>query len=889
MKRLRRLRRLFSREKLDREMSEEMRAHLEMQTAANLRAGMPLREAAMAARRSFGGEEQLKEQCRDERWRGTRWLEDWSRDLRLAVRSLRRAPAFSLAVIATLALCIGPNTSILSVMYELMIRPLPIAGGERVVSMTNLATKGGGTKVQPSLAQYNDYRANADLFDLFVAFNGQSFTLGEENSPVRAEGLRAAPEWFDLFQQHPIVGRFFSAEEQQPGRDHVVVLTEVFWRSNYHADPQVVGREIRMGGESYTIIGVASNFGGNMMSTLRVIVPFLRGSYAEQPDARYLGEIKMIARLKPGVTLEAGRAQLALLEKRFYENRATPKVRTQVDRGGLQVNLGWARDELLVGIKTPLILLQLGAVCVLLIGCVNVVNLLLARANAKRLEFAVRHALGAGRAALLRQMVAESLILSCSAAVIGVGLAQAMMGMFTAYLPRVMKGAPPLSVDPRVLGFVILGAVVVAVAVGLVPFLVLWRTGLRVGDTRAAVGSRGARAIGGALVMLQVAFALVLLIGAGLMVRSMAKVLSVDPGFDAARVVQGRVALPMNNYRTREAQVEISERTLAAMRAIPGVEQAAMIGDFAIGPNFRPSPFLLRRSGDAVQGPSNEQAFLYSVSPDYFATMGIRLRDGRLLNEQDNMRTAPAVVVDEVFARKHFPERSAIGEEFLPGVNLPQPGQPWARIVGVVARANLSGLEARDGWPFVYYPIQQQGLGAYSILLRSTRPAGELTADMRAKLREIDSSLPLYSEGSLQSGLDDMLAGRRGSLVMLGIFAGMALLLAVLGIHGVLTYDVAQRTRELGIRAALGASRWQILRLVLRDGMMRTVIGVALGLAGAFLVTRTLRKFLFDVTTTDPVAFVGVALLFCAVALLASWLPARRAAKADPMVALRCE
>jgi predicted permease len=423
---------------------------------------------------------------------------------------------------------------------------------------------------------------------------------------------------------------------------------------------------------------------------------------------------------------------------------------------------------------------------------------------------------------------------------------------------------------------------------GVVPFALLWRSGLRIGETpMASAGRRGRNAIS-ALVVGQVAVALVLLIGAGLLIHSFARVMAVNPGFDAARIVQGRVALPLTKYKERKDNVAVQQRILETMKAIPGAESVCQVGEYGVAEKFRTAPLVLRGS-EAAGGAAQSLVCINSVSPDFFDTMGIRLNAGRDFREDDEFAKNPVAVVDQAFAERYSPGREVVGREFFLGDSPPPAGRPWIRIVGVVARAQLMGLEGRDGWPFVYLPLNQQPSGGFSVLVRSARAEADVVGEMRARLRAVDPVLPLYATGTLAAGMDALLMNRRALMLLLALLAGLALLLAAVGLYGVLNYDVSQRTREIGIRGAIGASRGQIVAMIQRQGMGKAGLGLAAGLVGAFFFTRVLRKMLFDVSPTDPAAYGVVAALLLLVALLASWLPARRAAKVDPIVALRCE
>ena len=882
-----RLQPFFRRKRLEAQLSEEVRTHLEMQTEANLAAGMAPEEARSAARREFGGVDQMKECYRDER--GLLWLENAWRDLHHAVRSLRRAPGFSAAVMVTLALCLGPNTAILSALYALVYRPLPFREPGRLVSIANVAEHTGGAKRPSSVAQYLDFKAHADRFEGFGYFSSTNATLGEEDTPARGAGMLVSADLLPLLGVPMQLGRSFSADEQTAGRDRVVVLSHMAWEKRYNADPKIVGREIRMDAQSYTVVGVAARSFEELFNDVELFRPYTVRPEEANPLARYAGSVRLVGRLKSAETIRTARAQLEVLEQAFYDGVATPQLRTALHKAGYRIGVSDAREELAEPIKTPLLLLQGGAVLVLLIGCVNVASLLLARANAKRPELAVRHALGAGRARLFRQLLVESFLLVSLAGAGGIGLALGMLRFMNHYLSMVVRHVPPLALDLHVVGIVSAVVAVIMLAMGVVPFALLWRSGLKLGATPRASAGRGGRDAIGALVVCQVAVALVLLIGSGLLIHSFARVMAVNPGFDAARIVQGRVNLPPARYQEPTNALAVQQRLLAAMKEIPGVEAASLTTDFAVSATFHAVPFILR--GDQA-GAEGTPALVYTnvVSPEFFATMGIRLRDGRLFRDDDEARRNPVVIVDETFAQRYLPGREVVGQEVTFGNTAPPPGRPWTRIVGVVARANLGGLEGRDGWPFVYQPLNQQPIvGGLSLLIRSPRLESDLVNEMRARVRAIDPTLPLYAAGSLADALDFMLGNRRALMFLLALFALLALVLAAVGLYGVLNYDVSQRTREIGIRGAIGATRGQIVALILRQGLARALVGLVAGLAGAYFFTRLLRKMLFEVSATDPVAYGVVAALLLLVALLASWIPARRAARVDPVEALRAE
>lgn len=865
-------------------MAAEMRTHLELQEEKNRAAGMSAEEAHWAARRQFGGVEQIKERCREQR--GWVSLELWVKEAGFAARALRRAPGFSLAVLATLALCIGPNTAILSALYRLVYKPLPFTAPGRLVSITNVAERQGGAKRPASVVQATDFARHADAFENIGYFVSTSAIMGEEDVPERANGMLVSANLLSELGVPLLLGRGFFEEEQQPGAGQVVVLSCRTWTKRYAADPAIVGRQIRLNGENRLVVGVASPSFEEVFDDVEFFLPRPLEPGDANPQARYAATVRLIGRLKPGVKPDEARAQLAVLERAFYEKVASAALKKSLDEGGYRIDVTEARAELAEPVRAPLWLLQGGAAMVLLLGCVNVASLLLARATAKRQELAIRHALGAGRGTLLRQMLAESGLLVGLAGALGVGLALGMLRVMNAYLPTVVRHVPPIALEPPVLATVAIAVGLMVLAMGAVPFALATRAGLRPGESPQASAGRGGRRMIGALVVGQVALALVLLVGAGLLLRSFEKVMAVRPGFDAERVVHGRVTLPAARYKEPKDLLGVQQRLAGELAAIPGVEAVGLSADFPVKEKFNATSFRGREAAGA-----GGQAMIYpsAVSPGFFGAMGIQLRAGRLFREDEDLRTAPVAVVDESFARRFFPGRDVVGMEFVFGPNPPPPGRTWIRIVGVVARANLAGLEGRDGWPFVYVPFNQQPALGFSFVVRSARAESDLLNEIRTRMRAIDPGVPIYGAGALQGSLDALLGNRRAMLWLLGLFAALALTLATVGLYGVLNYDVARRTREIGIRGALGATRAQIVGLVLRQGLVRAVLGLTVGVAAAAFFTQALRKMLFDVSAADPLAYGGVAALLLVVALLASWLPARRAAKVDPIVALRCE
>ena len=707
MKLLRRIGALFRGRKLEAEMKEEMRLHLEMLEERNRAAGMSEEEAWFAALREFGGGEQVKEICREQR--GWPAVENVIRDFRFAARSLRRAPLFIAAVIATLALCIGPNTAIFTALYALVLKSPPFHEPDRIVQVYNAFEKmgGGRSRQEASVPQYRDFKDNADLFEDFAIMQYAGTTIDEEGTRQRLTGMRVNAGFFDFLGVKPLLGRFGTAEEDAVGRDRVLVLTQSFWEAHFNGDPAVIGREVRVGGEPWTIIGVAPRSVEGLDSYTRFFKPFEPLPNEVDPlRSRYIGKINLFGRLKPGVLREAALEQLNIIDRRFLADNAPSEMRAHLESSGHRIGIERLGAKVAGAVQMPLSLLQAGAVFVLLIGVVNVLNLTLARVNAKRSELAIRHALGAGAATLLRQLLAESVLLATVAVTLGSGLAWASLRIINTYLPLVAVTALPVEMQPAAIVMAAGVSMALAVLMGIVPFALQWRSGLKVGESRTVSANARVRYLGGMLVVGQVAIALVLLVGAGLLGRSFAHVLAVDPGFDAANLLQARIAVP-KGYERPEQNVALQQRIIEGLKEIPGVSHAALVIDYALSPTFRAQPFVLR-NGTAGEGESRPMIALDPVSPEFFDTMHIPLLEGRGFTYADDLRRAPVAVVDDLFARRYFPDVNVIGQELVPGAHPPQEGQPWIRIVGGVRRPALMGLEGRDGIPLVFLPMVQQ-------------------------------------------------------------------------------------------------------------------------------------------------------------------------------------
>ncbi|HEX6974774.1 MAG TPA: ABC transporter permease [Vicinamibacterales bacterium] len=810
-------------------------------------------------------------------------------DLRHALRLLWKSRGITAATLLTLGLGIGATTAIFSTVYSLMLKPLPYQEPEQIVELYSSASKAGLHHMPANVPFYLDYSKNATSYErlgLWTFFYG---LLGEKDSVVRIPGVRMTAEMFDILRIKPVIGSFFTLEQNRPGADKVVVLTQSYWQSQYGESPEVLGTEIRIDDEAYKVIGVAPRALEAFDARMKFVVPLSWTPAQENPQGRYGVGIQLFGRLKPGVTAGQADAEAKTLEKRYVDAGPAP-LKEFVERSGMTMNVGGLQEQRVQPVRSTLLMLQGGVAFVLLIGCFNVANLQLVRSNARQSEMAVRSALGAGRGTIARQFLLESLLLTLLGSALGIAVAWGALRVTNIYLAKMLPQSLPASLDWRVLGFAVGLALVIGLIIGLIPVLHILRTNLAAviqSDSRGASSSRGVRALSGVLVVAQVAVALMLLTGAGLLIHSFAEALRVDTGIDAKNVVTARIALTRQYRASDEAAAKIRERLLQAMREIPGVTSVALSSSTPFQGGLPINAFALEND-TLPPGAPQPGAYRVIVTPGYLEALGLKLVEGRFFDEADTAPGRRGFVVDQSFARKFFPNGSAIGGKFAFGGRPAKP-EDWPTIIGVVKDVPHNGVEEKSGNPFIYQVVQGGRPGGFTLFVRTARPAADVVAALRAKVREIDPQLPLFDAGGLEEAVDASFDNRRAVMLLLAAFAGLALFLSALGIYGVLAYDVSQRTREIGVRSAIGASRGQIATLILRQGLLKGGIGVALGLVGAAIISRSMTSLLFNVRPSDPAVYAAVSLVLIGVALLASYLPARRAARIDPLIALRNE
>ena len=861
------LRRLFSRDRYESDLDRELRFHLEMETAANLELGMSPEDARRAALLSFGGMEKAKEECRDAS--GLRWLETLGQDLRYGARLLARSPGFTAAAVLTLALGIGANTAIFSVADAVFLRPLPFAEPERLTAIWLDATDSSVSK-----AQYAEVRA-AKSFEDVAAYSAWGFSLTGAGEPEQLKGARVTTNLFRLLGIRPALGRGFIPEEGTPGRGRVAVLGHGLWHRRFAADPQIAGKAITLNGEKYTVVGVMpAGFHFPERDFSDLWLPLTMDPAGEDYNVGYLLEV---GRLAPGVSTARATAEVREIVRRLRKD--------DPEAEGLAESRVVPLQSELAGDLRPALLVLLAAVgFVLLIACVNVANLLLARASVRQQEIAVRLALGAGRSRLLRQLLTESVLLAGLGCAAGVLFAMVGVGPLA---EGFLAGAPRLNevaVDGRILLFSIALSLAAGLLFGLVPALRSsapdLQSGLKEGG-RSGGGNPARQRLRSALVVTEIALALVLVAGAGLLIQSLWRLYRVDPGFRADNVLSFRLSLPSARYAEDPQVRAFYESVLERLAGLPGVLSAGAVHLTPLGgSNWNPSLRVEGRAGKVLGSVDWRVA-----TPGYFRTVGIPLLAGRAFDGSDRADASGVALVNQTFARRVFPGESPLGRRINTGF---EGKDEWVTIVGVIGDVKHHGL-AVPPEPEMYRPFAQNPIGSMTVMLRTSSDPLGVAADARKAVWDLDGDVPVSEVQPLEDVVAKSMAQPRSVTALLAVFAGIALLLGAVGIYGVMAYAVAHRRHEIGIRMALGARRGDVLRLILVQGAVLALLGLLAGLPLTAAATRLLRSLLFGIAPTDPLTLAGVSLLLALVALLASYLPARRAMEVDPVQALRYE
>jgi putative ABC transport system permease protein len=815
-------------------------------------------------------------------------LDNLLQDLRYGLRVLAARPAFTLIAMVALALGIGANTAIFSVVNAVLLRPLPYPEADRLLIVWHTYPQSNLPRATISPPSYAEYRDTAGSFDQVAAITPWSVNLTGSGSPERLQGVRATSNFLSTLGDAPSLGRDFLAEEDQPGNNRVVVLTHGLWQRRFGGDPAIVGSTIELNKERYTVVGVTPagmprSF--TFLSQIDLFTPIAFTAEDVAPNRHGYEYLLGVARLKHGVSVGQAQAEI---------DRVADRLRADFYESGWGIILTPLREQL-VGDIRPALWILLGSVgCVLLIACANVANLLLARAASRQREISIRTALGAGRWRVVRQLLTESALLALAGGALGLLLA--FLGVRLLAATALMEiGGPAIepdtvAIDPPVLAFTLIVALLTGLLFGLVPALQASRPdvvrALNEGGRSAAIGASGHRLLN-LFVVCEMAIAMVLLIAAGLLIRSFVRLQGVDPGFRSAGVLTVRVSLPPDGYQDGARVAAFYRQVVERIAALPGVGGAAVIDNVPMGGNNQQASFDLEGmpSAPGEPGPHGDTR---TVSPGYFSVMGIPLLQGRLFDSRDSEDALPVAVIDETLARRYWPDGDPIGQRIAAGWESRDDTPRWRQIVGVVGHTRQYGLDGLSKFQY-YFPQEQSPRREMAVVVRAASNPLGLVAAIRRVVADIDPNQPIYAERTMQQILAGSLAARRFSMLLLSIFAAVALLLAAVGIYGVMSYSVTQRTRELGVRMALGASTGDVLRLVVRQGLTLALIGLGLGIGAALALSRVLVSLLFEVTATDPATFAGLSTLLVLIAAVACLVPALRAARVDPVTALRHE
>jgi putative ABC transport system permease protein len=876
------------------EIVEELSQHLEDEYERALSCGTSEEEARQQVLEQLNTPDLLQRELKHVERRGSEnpielgtegkinVFADLGQDLRYGLRTLAKNPAFTSIAIVALALGIGANSAIFSVVDAVLLRPLPFKKPEQLVMLWENATHLGFPKNTPSPANFLDWQKQAGAFTGMAAMVERSFNLTGVGEPERLDGRRVSANLFDLLGVRAVLGRTFVPDDDRPG-SHVVLLSYSLWQRRFGSDPSVIGRALALNGESYTVIGIMPRFVqlpgfANRNDQLWLPIAFP----PEEAAQRGNHFLEVIARMKPGITLKQAQAEMETIAARLAQQY--PDYNTRL--GAVVVPL----HEEVVGDIKPALLILLGAVgFVLLIACANVANLLLARAAVRQKEIALRLALGASRSRLTRQFLTESVLLAMFGAGLGLLLALGGIRILKTFIPATISQVQTINIDARVLIFTGLVAVLTGIAFGLAP--ALQASHLNLNDTlkeggRDAGGGRKGNRLRGLLVIGEVAVSFVLLIGAGLLINSFFHLRNLEPGFRADHLLTMKVDLSEVKYPDRERRAAFFDEVIRRVGALPGVQSAAVAGNLPLTYNGD----SMNISVEGVPDPPPDQrpdVIFRAIGPGYFSTMGISIIRGRDFTDQDKADSKNVVVISEKNAQHFWPGQDPIGRRLRPGSSTSN--TPWREVIGIVKDVRQNDFIAPPKMQMYFTYRQLKDLAPNALVIRTSIEPLSLAASARDAIWSVDKDQTVADIDTMEHIVAEAVARQRFSMLLLGLFATLALLLASVGIYGVMTYSVAQRTHEIGIRIALGARRADVLQMTIKQGLRLVGAGMILGLAAAFILTRVLESLLFGISATDPVTFFGISLVLLAVAILASYIPALRATKVDPIIALRAQ
>ncbi len=874
------LRSLFRRNTAEKELGSELRFHIERQVEENIAAGMTAQEARRVAKREFGGVEQVKEECRD--IRRVNYIENLSKDIRYGVRMLRKSPSFTFFAVAVLALGIAANSAIFSIADAVLIRPLPYADANRLVIVWEDASAYGFPKDTPAPGNFSDWRSRNQVFEDVAATGfGGSFNLTGQGLPEKLTGREVTANLFSVLGVTPELGRDFHPEDDVPGATPVTILSHGLWLRRFGGDPQILGKEISLNYEKCIVVGVMKR---GFQFPDRESELWTPERFTKEELANHGSHfLEVVARLRPGVSLKSANADLAVIAQQLEKEH--PDSNSKV--GAFAVSL---REEF-AGDTRPAILMLVGAVCfVLLIACANVANLLLSRATGRRREMAMRLALGATRGRIVQQMLTESVLLAILAGVAGLLLSMWGTRFLATLIPAGIAPLTGTGVDGRVLLFTLAVTLATGILFGIIPASRVSQfhltPSLKQGGGQSGVGSGGQR-LRDALVISEVALAIVLLAGGALMIRSLENLYHLDPGFRADHVLVMHTPLPDRKYKTLTQRTAFYDQVLANVETLPGVVAAGYT-------TWIPLTNAGGAMGVTLEGkpePAPGQALIPNVriiSKNYADALRMKLIEGRLFEQSDGFGKPLVALINQTMAKNYWSGENPVGKRFKSGKYSEK--SPWITVVGIVGDIHQAGLDL-PARAEMYFPYQQQDDG-FSPEYLAVRTAGDpmtFAEIVRQQVWAVDKEQPVAGVMPLEDLVDENLASRKMQASLLSGFAGLALLLVSLGIYAVLSFAVTQRTQEIGVRVAMGAQPRDVLRMIFAQGFKLFLIGAAIGLAAALALSRALVHLLFGVSAYDPASFAGVTMLLAVVALLACYVPARRATRVDPLIALRYE
>lgn len=875
---------LFRGARAERELDEEIRAHFEREIDEQLAAGRTLDEARAAARRAFGGVEQVKEACRDTR--RVAFVSHVGQDLRYGVRVLRKHPGFTATTTLTVALGIAATTAIFSIVYGVILRPLPFAAPDRLAGIYCADVRSGSARMSVSAALHRDWRDRQHAFEeIAISRNIANFNITGAQEPERVLGARVSSNLFRVLGVQPLLGRTFRDGEDRISIDDagraeidIVVLSYGLWQRRFGGDPKVLGTPILLSGQPHTVVGIMGPDFQYPSREFALWVPLTVDPEGLRLRTDY--SFAAVGRLKPGVTIEQAQADMRTVNANLA--REFPGAYRHVD-----VLVEPLIDITVAAPIRMALYVLLGAVgCLLLIGCANLANLLFARALVRGRELTVRAALGAGRGRLLLQSLTELLPILLIGGALGVALAIWVVDLLIPFMPARMPRVEAIGVNGPVLAFSAGALLLTGLLAGLLPALQASRADLAASmkdESRGASASRDRARLRGLLVVAQVAAAVLLLIGASLLVRSFVRLASVNPGFNPDRAISLLMAVPRSKYDTDQKIADYTHRLVDRVKALPGVEAAGTVNRLPLGSGaVQTGPIQLE--GSVLPDERIHSVDWRNTTPDYFRAVGIPLIAGSFYTDSDTATSPLVGMIDERLARLAYPNESPIGKRFRIGIA----DFPWCTIVGVVGHIRHDGLDV-DERPQVYWPQKQRTQDRLALVVRTAQDPKAMTGSIIAAIREVDRDQAVYEVQTMTEVVAQSLSYRWLNMMLLTIFAGVSMLLATIGIYGVIAYTASQRQREFGVRIALGAERRDIVRLVVSQGARLAAIGGLLGVGAALLVTRVLEGLVYEIGTRDALSFAGATVLLLTVAIVASYVPARRASRSDPIQALRGE